>query len=101
MSPRAQLSSMGFARPIRLMFESVLRTGEDHAEITAGDRYAPRRMQVTAGASRVSDRPFAAPLVRLVLLASDQARRLQSGQLHLYLATLLVTLVALLIWGRG
>lgn len=100
-APRSQYSAQAFARPLRLLFEPVLRSGEDSATLQEGDRYAPRRTHVRSGEVRLIERPLLAPLVQSVLFVSEQARRLQSGQLHVYLAYLLVTLVALLIWGRG
>ena len=99
--PRGQYSSAAFARPIRLLFAPILRAAEDRSAVELGTRYAPRRMHVHAGAPRVLEGALVAPLVQAVLFVSEQARRLQSGQLHVYLAYLLVTLVALLIWGRG
>lgn len=100
-APRSQYSAHAFARPLRLLFEPVLRSGEDTATLQEGERYAPRRTHVRSGDARLLERPLLAPLVQSVLFVSEQARRLQSGQLHLYLAYLLITLVALLVWGRG
>ncbi len=100
-APRTQYSSLGFARPIRLLVEPLFRSGEHRSTTERGTRYSPLETRVQSGTPRMFERPFVAPLVRAVLLLSDQARRFQSPPLHLHIACLLLTLVALLVWGRG
>lgn len=72
LGPRMQYSSLGFTRPLRLIFAPVLR----------------------------GERIVLAPIVQTVLWVAEKARRMHTGSLHLYLAYLLATLVALLLWGR-
>jgi len=100
-APRTQYSAHAFARPLRLLFAPVLRPSEDTTTLRQGTRYAPREVQVRGGEVRMLERPLLAPLVQGVLFVSERARRLQAGQLHVYLAYLLITLVVLLVWGRG
>lgn len=84
-SPHPGTSAAGFSRPLGVVFGSVARLGRafEPPEPGASDH---------AGA--------VAPLVHAVLWTSIRVRELQSGSIHLYLATLLATLVALLMWAR-
>lgn len=100
LGPRMQYSALGFTKPLRLIFQSVLR-GERELEVfEQGSPYFARRVRVTNHMPAWLETMLFAPVVQGVLWVSEQARRLQAGSLHLYLAYLLATLVALLLWGR-
>ena len=78
LTARNQYSALAFTKPLMLIFAPVL-----------------------GGALRpFAERVLYLPLMRAVLWTSEQARRLQSGQLNLYIAYLLITLVALLLFAR-
>jgi hypothetical protein len=55
---------------------------------------------VRIGVPELTEKLIYQPLVQGVLWTSEQARRVQSGNLHLYLASLLATLVVLLLVAR-
>ncbi len=97
---RMQYSALGFTKPLRLIFEPVLRGQREVEVLEEGSPYFARRVRVTASVPDLLERIVLAPIVRSVLWVAEQARRLQTGSLHLYLAYLLATLVALLLWGR-
>lgn len=85
-SPHPRTTAAGFSRPMGVVFGSV-------AEATRAFE-APDPGNAGGGAGAV------APLVNAVLWTSIRVREVQSGSLHLYLGTLLATLVALLLWAR-
>jgi formate hydrogenlyase subunit 3/multisubunit Na+/H+ antiporter MnhD subunit len=100
LDPRTQYSALGFTKPLRLIFEPVLRQEHELEVLEEGSRYFARKHRYRTGVPRLVERVVFQPFVQSVLWTSDQARRLQSGNLHLDLAYLLVTLVALLVFAR-
>jgi hydrogenase-4 component B len=90
---RTQITASAFARPLGVVFRQVMSAGVPGAADTgASDPAIP--------GSAWLDRIVLRPIVQGVLWTSVQVRRLQGGNLHLYIAYVLVTLVALLLWGR-
>ena len=97
---RMQYSALGFTKPLRLIFDPVLRGEREREVLEEGSPYFARRVRFRTSIPALLERALFAPIVQSVLWVSEQARRLQTGSLHLYLAYLLATLVALLLWGR-
>jgi hydrogenase-4 component B len=95
-----QYTALGFTQPLRLVFEPVLRP-ERGVEVLEGDSpWFARRLRHRSVVPPWFERTLYRPLVHALLWWSERARRLQAGSLHLYLAYLLATLVALLVWAR-
>lgn len=97
---RMQYSALGFTKPLRLIFEPVLHAERELEVLEQGSPYFARKYRYRSGLPAVFEQMLYQPFVQAVLWTSEQARRLQTGSLHLYLAYLLVTLVALLLWAR-
>ncbi|MCC6649967.1 MAG: hypothetical protein IT348_02325 [Candidatus Eisenbacteria bacterium] len=97
---RMQYSSLGFTKPLRLIFEPVLRGERELEVLEEGSPYFAKKYRYRAGLPAVFENALYQPFVQAVLWSSEQARRLQTGSLHLYLAYLLATLVGLLLWAR-
>jgi hydrogenase-4 component B len=95
-----QYSALGFTKPLRLIFEPVLRAQRELEVLEVGSPYFARRYRYRTGLPAVFEQMLYQPFVQGVLWTSEQLRRLQAGSLHLYLAYLLATLVALLLWSR-
>ncbi len=95
-----QYSALGFTKPLRLIFEPVLRAQRELEVLEGGSPYFARRYRYRTGLPAVFEQMLYQPFVQGVLWTSEQLRRLQAGSLHLYLAYLLATLVALLLWSR-
>ena len=95
-----QYSALGFTKPLRLIFEPVLRAHRDVEVLEEGSPYFARRVRYRHAVPALYEQYLYQPFVQAVLWTSEQMRRLQAGSLHLYLAYLLVTLVALLLWAR-
>lgn len=98
---RMQYSALGFTKPLRLIFEPVLHAERELEVLEEGSTYFARRLRYRTSVPPLVEQVLYQPFVQAVLWTSEQARRLQTGSLHLYLAYLLATLVALLLWGRG
>jgi len=97
---RAQYTALGLTKPLRLIFEPVLRSTRELDVLEEGSPYFARRLRYRSAVPAVFERWLYQPFVQGVVWTSEQARRLQTGSLHLYLAYLLATLVGLLLWGR-
>ena len=95
-----QYSALGFTKPLRLIFSPVLRPERELEILERGSPYFGRKYRFRSGVPPLAERLIFAPMVHAVFWVSTQARRLQAGSLHVYLAYLLVTLVALLMLAR-
>jgi hydrogenase-4 component B len=93
---RMQYSALGFTKPLRLIFRTLLRPERELEVLEEGSPYFGRKYRYRSGVPSLVERLVFEPMVQAVFWVSTQARRLQAGSLHLYLAYLLVTLVALL-----
>ena len=100
LTTRMQYSALGFTKPLRLIFEPVLKAHREIEVLEEGSPYFARRVRYHHAMPVVFEQYLYQPFVQAVLWTSEQMRRLQTGSLHLYLAYLLVTLVALLLWAR-
>jgi hydrogenase-4 component B len=98
--PRAQYTALGLTKPLRLIFEPVLRSQREVDVLEGGSPYFARKLRYRSAVPAVFDQWLYQPFVLAVLWTSEQVRRLQTGSLHLYLAYLLATLVGLLLWAR-
>jgi hydrogenase-4 component B len=97
---RMQYSALGFTKPLRLIFEPVLKAHREIEVLEEGSPYFARRVRYHHAMPALYEQYLYQPFVQAVLWTSEQVRRLQTGSLHVYLAYLLVTLVALLLWAR-
>ncbi|MFN8587516.1 MAG: proton-conducting transporter membrane subunit [Candidatus Eisenbacteria bacterium] len=97
---RMQYSALAFTKPLRLIFEPVLHAEREVEVLEQGSPYFAKQYQYRSALPAVFENALYQPFVQAVLWTSEQARRLQTGSLHLYLAYLLATLVGLLLWAR-
>lgn len=97
---RAQYTALGLTKPLRLIFEPVLRSTREVDVLEEGSPYFALRLRYRSTVPALFEQWIYQPFVLAVIWTSEQARRLQTGSLHLYLAYLLATLVGLLLWGR-
>lgn len=100
LDPRMQYSAFGLTKPLRRVFEPVLRIERERAPRDPAAPWFLREIRHRSGVPPLVERALYAPLVQAVLWTSERARRLQAGSLRLYLAYVLVTLVVLLLLAR-
>ena len=98
--PRMQYGSTAFAKPIRLFFRAIVRPERAMEAEYHLAPYFPARLRTHGAIQPVFEQHLYGPLTAGLLRASKLARTLQSGSLRLYLAYILATLVALLLWTR-
>jgi formate hydrogenlyase subunit 3/multisubunit Na+/H+ antiporter MnhD subunit len=97
---RMQYGALGLTKPLRRVFEPVLRIERELEPVDPAAPWFARAYRHRSGLPPLVERALFAPLVQAVLWTSDRARRLQAGSLRAYLAYLLVALVALLLFAR-
>ncbi len=97
-TPRMQYTAASFAEPVLAPFGPAIQRTV-HAEPPAG--YFPASARYDEHVADMAGERLLAPAIRRVLAAFGRMRVLQQGRIQLYLAYVLVTLLALLVWQVG
>jgi hydrogenase-4 component B len=99
LNPRMEITSTGFARSIVAIFRGLLKpTRQVSIEYRDEDmRYFPRTSTVELGVRDIYRSYLYQPVHLLTIKASEQVKRIQSGNVNTYVLYILVTLVALLL----
>jgi hydrogenase-4 component B len=100
LTPSMQYSAVGLTNPIRILFAKVLGSHSKVERDFAGTRYSLRSLSYEGGIKAVFEDFFYRPLIRGLLWLASQIRKLQEGNIHLYLGYLLITMIVVLILGR-
>lgn len=96
LTTRMQYTSTAFSKPIRAVF-SVVYKPDRKVEILPTDRpYFPTSISYRSVRTTSFERSLYRPMVDMVVALSTQLRRLQTGNIQLYLLYIFLTLVALL-----
>lgn len=99
LKPRMEYTATGFAQPIRQVFGMIYRpTVKIETEMLEASRYFAKRMRFELQIEPTFQKLLYDPVVRFFNRAADRLRVVQAGSLHLYLAYIFITLLALLIW---
>jgi hypothetical protein len=93
--PRMQYTASGFAQPLTSLFRFVLRT---RREFSAPRGPFPKDSALSTRTPDLLRERAYEPLFAGIGRALSKPRRLQSGQLQLYVLYIAVTLLVLLIW---
>jgi hydrogenase-4 component B len=100
LQPRMSYGSTAFAKPIRLFFQAIVRPERVVEADYALEPYFPTRLSTHGSIQPVFERHLYGPLARGLLSVARSARVLQGGNIRLYLAYILATLVVLLLIAR-
>jgi hydrogenase-4 component B len=96
LTTRMQYTSTAFSKPIRAVF-SVVYKPDRKLEILPADRpYFPTSISYRSVRTTSFERSLYRPMVDVIVALSTQLRRLQTGNIQLYLLYIFLTLVALL-----
>jgi hydrogenase-4 component B len=96
---RMQYSATGFAKPIRLIFQAVIRPQRIVALDRPASPYVVRSVRYQETVHPIYERPYARA-VHLLVGASHRIRALQNGSVRAYLTYIFVTLVVALVLAR-
>ncbi|HEX5164819.1 MAG TPA: proton-conducting transporter membrane subunit, partial [Thermomicrobiales bacterium] len=100
LEPRMQYSATGFAKPIRLIFQALIRPVRTVVLGRPVSEHFVASVRYEESVLPVYERLFYERGVGLLVAASHRVRALQSGSIRAYLAYLLVTLVVVLFVAR-
>ncbi len=99
LKPRMEYTATGFAQPIRQVFSTIYRpTVKVEKDMLEESRYFAKRMRFEVHIEPTFQRYLYDPVVRLFNMVANRLRVVQAGSLHLYLAYIFLTLLALLLW---
>ncbi|MFA6466825.1 MAG: hydrogenase 4 subunit B [Patescibacteria group bacterium] len=98
LTPRMEITATGFARSIILIFKGVLRPSiqrevEYHDSQT---RYLPKTITVVSGINNVYQQYFYQPLSKNVIAFAQSVRKIQNGNVNLYILYIFIALIILL-----
>jgi hydrogenase-4 component B len=100
LEPRMQYTATGFAKPIRLIFQAVIRPQRTIELDQPVSRFFVQSVHYEEGVQPIYERQLYQRAVALLLFASRRVRALQSGSTRAYLAYLFVTLLVVLLLTR-
>jgi hydrogenase-4 component B len=99
LKPRMEYTATGFSQPIRQVFSTIYRpTVRVEKDMLEASRYFARRMRFEVHIEPTFQRYLYDPVVRVFNVLANRLRVVQAGSLHLYLAYIFLTLLALLLW---
>ncbi|MHB9098956.1 MAG: hydrogenase 4 subunit B [Syntrophales bacterium] len=99
LTPRMEITATGFSRSIITIFRGVLKpTGQTEMEYhDAKLRYFPKTGTVTMAFQDVYASYFYQPLQKITLGVAEQIKKIQIGNINVYILYILVTLTGLLL----
>lgn len=100
LNPRMEITATSFSRSIISMFSGILKPTKQ-IEIEYHDanvRYFTKSSTVTLGIANVYKSYIYGPLTAMIVNISDITKRIQCGNINLYLLYIFTTVIALLIW---
>jgi hydrogenase-4 component B len=100
LTERMEITATGFSRSITTVFKGVLKpTGQTEIEYhDAKLRYFPKMGIVTMEFQDVYETYFYRPLQMITLRIAGQIKKIQTGNINVYILYILVTLTGLLLW---
>jgi hydrogenase-4 component B len=100
LTPSMQYSATGLTKPIRILFAKVLGSHPQVERNFEGTRYSLHSLSYVGGIKAVFEDILYRPIIRGLLWLASQIRKLQEGNIHLYLGYLLITMIVVLFFGR-
>jgi hydrogenase-4 component B len=100
LTSRMQYTSTVFSKPIRFVFSAVYRPDRKIERLPADQRYFPVSISYRSVRTTSYEKALYRPFVDLIVSAAHQLRRLQTGNIQVYLLYIFLTLVALLAFLR-
>ena len=100
LTSRMQYTSTAFSKPIRLVFSAVYRPDRKIDRLPADQPYFPEAITYHSIRTTSYERAIYRPFVEMILSAAHQLRRMQTGNIQVYLLYIFLTLVSLLMFLR-
>jgi hydrogenase-4 component B len=100
LSSRMQYTSTAFSKPIRFVFAGVYRPDRKVETFPADQPYFPVSISYQSVRTTSYERALYRPFVDLIVSLANRLRRLQTGNIQVYLLYIFLALVSLLIFLR-
>lgn len=100
LAPRMQYTSTALSKPLRRVFAKVYRAERTIDVSPAGSTYFPAAISYRSVRTTSFERTLYRPAIDAIVHAANQLRRLQTGNIQVYLLYIFVALVALLVFVR-
>jgi hydrogenase-4 component B len=99
LQPRGEITGTGFSRSIIVIFKGLLKPTKQASVEYHDDemRYFPKRQSIDLGRHDTYQQYFYIPLKKSAYWLSELAKKIQNGNVNLYILYIFVTLVALLL----
>lgn len=103
LSPRTEITATGFSRSLTLIFKGILRptrqvSAEYHDE---SSRYFVKSNAISVGFADPYRRRFYGPIHDALLFIASRVKRIQSGNINVYVVYVFTTVVALLLFATS
>jgi len=100
LTSRMQCTSTVFSKPIRLVFAAVYKPDRRIERLPTDAPYFPKTISYSSVRTTSYEKTLYRPFVDLILSVAYQLRRLQTGNIQVYLLYISLTLVSLLAFLR-
>jgi hydrogenase-4 component B len=97
---RMQYSSTAFSKPLRKAFTKVYRPERTVEVLYEEQPYFPKAISYRAGRTTSFEKSLYRPAVDAIIAMSNRLRRLQTGNIQVYLLYIFLALIALLFFMR-
>src|SRR3989338_6944550 len=98
--PRLEYTGTAFSRPFAVIFKGILRPKLDVAKVYSVPNFFVKSMTYVGGITPIFESYLYTPVSNFVLKASDRVRWIHTGNIHVYLAYIFVTLLILIMFFR-
>lgn len=98
LTPRMEITATGFAQSVVLIFKRVLKPSVQH-EIEYHDsdsRYLPKSIAITINKQDIYQSYFYAPLHKMFMVLSAYTKKIQSGNINVYILYIFIALIVAL-----
>lgn len=101
LTPRMEITGTGFSRSLISIFKGVLKpTKQTDSEYHDADmRYFAKSSKVELGIRDIYESYLNEPLHKIMLLLAEQAKKIQSGNINLYVLYIFIALIATFIFA--
>lgn len=102
LNPRMQYTATAFSKPIQMIFKNIYRPYEkvETNYYNEGTKYFMKEMKYETELSEVYVKYIYFPLANFILYFSKKMRRIQYGNVHIYLLYIFIALITLLLFFK-
>lgn len=99
LGPQHEYTATAFSKPIRMVFAALFQPSRQIEAVFDVSAYFPKEVRFESGIDHPFEERLYFPLRRIIILTASRLRNIQAGSVHLYLAYIFATLIALLVFA--